>query len=450
MGGNSDCTYSNRFVPLIKTAGTEIPVRFYARFKPKIANYNKTLPPKKREMPMTQAASIAQAKGYSKLLLPSLALSVLSTWLITVAFQLLLIDIAQTFEVQVGTASMMASVGSISGVVFGLLMAFLSVKYNHKLFLLIGLSLTILAAIGFYFAPNFFVLMISNIGVGGGIAIVTAMAYSIIGDVYPLEKRGRAIGATVASVALAFVVGSPIVGIIATFGDWRSVMILLSLPFTIVSLGLAAFVVPNRQKINNPTDSESFYSGCKQAFSGTATVAALLVTVFMFCESAIGYYSVSFFREYFGMTISWGSIFILVGNLIGAVGGAVAGLLVNRVGRKRLGTVTLIVAGLLTLLFTFMPTVEFSAALNIVRFWFSSMTFTAGGALIIEQLPRFRSTMMSLNTAFMNVGMLLASLIAGLMLNVYGYQAVGVVLGSLGILGAVVWIAFVKEPVKKN
>ncbi len=406
--------------------------------------------PKKKEIPMIEAEGMVQTKGYSKLLLPSLALSVLSTWLITVTFQLLLIDIAQTFEVQVGTASMMASVGSISGVFFGLLMAILSVRFNHKLFLLIGLVFTSVAALGFYFAPNFFVLMISNIGVGGGIAIVTAMAYSIIGEVYPLEKRGRAIGVTVASVALAFVVGAPMVGLIASFGDWRSVMILLSLPFTLVSLALSAIVVPNRQQLYNPTKSEPFFTGYKQAFTSTATVAALLVTVLMFCESAIGYYSVSFFREQFGMTISWGSLFILVGNLLGAVGGAVAGLLVNRVGRKRLGTITLIVAGLLTLFFTFMPNVESSAALNIVRFWFSSMTFTAGGALIIEQLPKFRSTMMSLNTAFMNVGMLLASLIAGLTLNVYGYQAVGVVLGSLGVLGAVVWIAFVKEPVKKN
>ena len=399
---------------------------------------------------MTQANSLDQVRGYSKLLLPSLALSVLSTWLITVTFQLLLIDIAQTFEVQVGTASMMASVGSISGVAFGLLMAFLSVKYNHKLLLLVGLSFTILAALGFYFAPNFFVLMISNIGVGGGIAVVTAMVYSIIGDVYPLEKRGRAIGVTVASVALAFVVGAPLVGIIANFGDWRSVMILLSLPFTLVSLGLVALVAPNGQNNNNSVESESFYTGCRKAFSCSATVAALMVTAFMFCESAIGYYSVSFFREQFGMTISWGSIFILVANLIGAIGGAFAGLLVNRIGRKRLGTITLVIAGIITLLFTFLPTVESSAALNIARFWFSSMTFTAGGALIIEQLPKFRSTMMSLNTAFMNVGMLLASLIAGVLLNTYGYQAVGVVLGSLGILGAVVWIAFVKEPVKTS
>jgi predicted MFS family arabinose efflux permease len=95
-----------------------------------------------------------------------------------------------------------------------------------------------------------------------------------------------------------------------------------------------------------------------------------------------------------------------------------------------------------------MPTLELSYGTSILRFWFSTMAFTAGGALIIEQLPKFRSTMVSLNAAFMNLGMLLASLIAGVVLNLYSYQIVGVALGSLGILGAVIWIAFVKEPIK--
>ena len=58
--------------------------------------------------------------AHSRLLLPVLMLSVFSVWLITVTFQLLLIDIAKTFQIQVGTASMVAAVGSISGVAFGL------------------------------------------------------------------------------------------------------------------------------------------------------------------------------------------------------------------------------------------------------------------------------------------------------------------------------------------
>ena len=395
-------------------------------------------------------ASSVKNLDYSRLLLPVLALSALSTWLITVTFQLLMVDIAHSFQIQVGTASMTASVGSISGVVFGLLMAVLCVRYNHKLFLLIGLACTSIATLGYYFAPNFNVLLAANIGVGAGIAMVTAMAYSIIGDVYPLEKRGKAVGVMVAAITLAYLVGGPATALIATFGDWRTATILLSLPFSLVSLTLAAIVIPNRLKTIPSLPKEPFFLGCKQAFSNLSTIAALSVTVLMLCEGAIAYYSVSFFREQFGMTVAWGSTFVLVGSLVGAIGGFVAGLLVNMMGRKRLGTVACVVTGVLTLVFMFMPTAELSAAVSILRYWFAAMTLSAGGSLIIEQLPKFRSTMMSLNTAFMNVGMLLSSLIAGFMLNSYGYQAVGLVLGSLGILGAVVWIALVKEPCTIN
>ncbi len=396
----------------------------------------------------SQANSATEKPGYSRLLLPVLGLSVLSTWLITVTFQILMIDIAQTFSVPVGTASMVASVGSISGVVFGLLMAAVSVRFNHKLLMLLGLVSTGLAAVGFLFSPDFTFVLLSNIGVGAGIAIVTAMAYSIIGDHMPLEKRGRAVGVIVASLTLAYVVGAPAIGVIAEFGGWRSVMTLLSLPFTLVSIALTLLVVPNKRPKQQIETKEPFFEGYKQAFTNKSTVAALLVTMFMLCESAISYYSVSYFREVFNMTVMWGSTFVLIGNILAAIGGFVAGLMVNRVGRKRLGTISLVLAGVVTVVFTFMPTVELSGGLSMVRFFASAMTFTAGGALVIEQLPKFRSTMMSLNTAFMNVGMLLASLIAGLLLNSYGYQMVGLTLGSLGILGAVVWIVLVKEPIK--
>jgi hypothetical protein len=48
--------------------------------------------------------------GLHKLLLPALGLSVFSAWLITVMFQLLLIDIAKTFSINVGIAGQVASI----------------------------------------------------------------------------------------------------------------------------------------------------------------------------------------------------------------------------------------------------------------------------------------------------------------------------------------------------
>jgi DHA1 family inner membrane transport protein len=390
---------------------------------------------------------------HSRLLLPALGLSIMSTWLVTVAFQLLLVDIAHSFNVSVGTAGLTASVGSISGIVFGILIAVLSVRFNHKLFLLIGLCFTCLAALGFFIAPDFALLLVPNIGVGGGIAMVTAMAYSIVGDVYPLNKRGRTIGILVTSQTLAYVIGAPTIGVIAQiFGSWRLVMILLSLPVTLISITLALLVVPNKPNIHTAEEKEPFSVGCKLAFSNRSTFAALAVTMFMLCEGSIGFYAISFFRQQFAMTIDGGAILSLIGAILGAVGGAVSGFLVNRVGRKRLGTITCIITGLLTLSFTFMPNFNLSVGLNLVRYWFSAMTLTAGGSLVLELLPKYRSTMMSLNTAFMNVGMLLASMSAAIVLNPPppNYSALGVTLGSFGLIGAIVWVTMVKEPVKKT
>ncbi len=46
-------------------------------------------------------------------------------------------------------------------------------------------------------------------------------------------------------------------------------------------------------------------------------------------------------------------------------------------------------------------------------------------------------------------GVLLSSLIGGFTLNVYGFQVLGLVLGSLGIVGTIVWVTLVKDPCKQ-
>ena len=166
-----------------------------------------------------------------KLLLPILGLSVFSAWLITVTFQLLLVDIAHTFQIQVGTASFVAAVGSISGVAAGIVMSILSVRINHKLLLLAGLAGTSAAGVVCFFAPNFAIVLISNIGIGAGIAIATAMSYSLIGVFYPFEKRGRAVGYIVAATSLAYVVGAPVVGVLDDIGGVRYDLLLPCLFF---------------------------------------------------------------------------------------------------------------------------------------------------------------------------------------------------------------------------
>ena len=76
----------------------------------------------------TKVVSAQQSNHSYRFLLPVLGLSVFSVWLINVVFQLLLIDIAQTFQVNVGTAGLTAAVSAVSGIAAGLLLSFLSVR----------------------------------------------------------------------------------------------------------------------------------------------------------------------------------------------------------------------------------------------------------------------------------------------------------------------------------
>ena len=387
--------------------------------------------------------------AHGKLLLPALGLAVFSAWLVTVTFELLLINIANSFHVQVGTAGLVAAVGSISGIAAGLLLSVISMRFNHKILLMIGLACTGLAAVNFFLASSFVWLLATNVAVGAGIAFATSMAYSLIGDFYPLEKRGRAIGWIVAATAMAYIIGTPIIGEIAGISGWRAVMILFALPVPLAGLVLSFFAIPSKSNQEvTAVKREPFFEGCRQAVMNRSAVAALFVTMFSMAEGSISFYAISYFRSQFAITIAVSSVVMLVGNVLSAGGGVVAGLFVNRVGRKTLGTFTCLFAALLTLSFTFMPTFNLSWGLTALRFWFAGMSFTAGGSLVIEQLPRFRGTMMSLNTTFMNLGMLLASFAAAFALDLYNYQTLALILGGLGVVGTVIWVVLVRDPCK--
>jgi predicted MFS family arabinose efflux permease len=54
--------------------------------------------------------------------------------------------------------------------------------------------------------------------------------------------------------------------------------------------------------------------------------------------------------------------------------------------------------------------------------------------------------MMSLNSAAMRVGSLLGTSIGGLTIIMYGWRTFGLMLGSIGVLSALIYLFFVNDP----
>ena len=324
-------------------------------------------------------------------------------------------------------AGQVASVSALAGIIAGLIISIFSVRFNPKLFLMIGLISTCLSAVGLFFAPTFDILLIMSAGVGTGIALVTAMAYSFVGDFLPLQKRGRAMGWLVACSTLAYVFGAPVIGLIANNGSWRSVTILVALPFALVSLVLVFFAIPKGSIKHSHSIREPFFAGWKQVFARRSAIACLFVTMFVISEASIAFYTVSFFRSQFSLSVETGALVVLINNCLFALGCIMAGFFINSLGRKPLGIFACSITVLLALTFTFVPNFTLSWVMSSVRFWFVGVAISTLNSLIIEQTSKFRSTMAALNTIFFNVGTLSASITGGMALKFYNYQTMALV-----------------------
>lgn len=104
----------------------------------------------------------------------------------------------------------------------GFLSAFIADRFDRKKFLLVAYVGFTLGTLACGLAPNYFFLLIARslAGVFGGAMGGQLMA--IIGDVIPFQRRGRAMGLTMASFSVASVFGVPFGLFLATELGWHA------------------------------------------------------------------------------------------------------------------------------------------------------------------------------------------------------------------------------------
>jgi len=395
---------------------------------------------------------LAEERSPGRLVLPSLVISYFATSPAGILTGLLLIDIGLTFEVSVGVTGQISTLSYVVAVIFALFMGALSVRFSHKSLLLIGLLFLNISAIGCPLASNFNLMLISYSLNGLALAMVTPMTITLIGEHFPLEKRANAVGWLVAGGSLAYVIGAPVISFIAGIGGWRLAFFAFVLPVSLASLLLAFIGLPPTSSSHQPTSSEGTYlGGFKGVLSNRSATACLSGNVLrMAAFMAVLIYGVSFFRQRFLVSRGFASIIIIGAALCYTLGSLVSGRFIGRVGRKPLTVLTALLAGVFTISFTYVPNLWLSLALNFLGAWFFGMVASASSSLTLEQVPRFRGTMMSLNSAAQSLGSALGTAIGGSMLILFGYEVLASALGALGVVAAVVFHLLTTDPTRKR
>jgi predicted MFS family arabinose efflux permease len=128
----------------------------------------------------------------------------------------------------------------------------------------------------------------------------------------------------------------------------------------------------------------------------------------------------------------------------------VSGLVVNRFGRKTSTVLTAFLAGIFTITYACVLNLWLSLALSLIGSWFFGMVTSAASSLTLEQVPEFRGTMMSIDTAAINLGYALGTALGGLTLLSFDYEGLGIVLGVMGVAAAIVFHFLTTDPTRKR
>ena len=317
-----------------------------------------------------------------------------------------------------------------------------------------GILFIAVCAIGLFLAPTFPIaqLIVPLNGIGSVMIVVTAQTF--IGNSYPLDKKAKAIGWVAAAGTIANAVGSPIIGFMTGIGGWRSVFIWFMLPTAIVSLIFVFLIFP--YNLPDPllkAKKEPFMRGIKQVLTNKSAVACL-VSAFLSNAFVFGsmIFEVTFLRQIFSASPGFAALIgPMAGTAIITVGAIIGGHVVNRVGRKRLTVMALFSAGLLLMLSYFMQDLGIFLALRWTASIFIGISIASASNLMLEQVPSFRGTAMSLNSAFRGVGTAVGISVAGAVLNLFvnptiGFQALGLTVGFFAFAGAIVTLFFARDP----
>ena len=126
------------------------------------------------------------------------------------------------------------------------LMAKLSDRFGRRSIYILDVALFALGSLLVVLSPSFPFLLAGRAIQGFGAGGIFPVASAVIGDTFPPEKRGRALGLIGAVFGLAFIVGPIIGGVLLSLANWKWLFI-INLPIAVVVIVLAIKSLPSRR-----------------------------------------------------------------------------------------------------------------------------------------------------------------------------------------------------------
>jgi predicted MFS family arabinose efflux permease len=373
--------------------------------------------------------------------LASLLLSNYSIYPGTILTSILLVEIAESFDTSIGVVSQIRTMSSVLGFVTAIAIGGLSIRYSSRRLLSAGLLLLSLSCLGSAAATNLGLLFVLYSLNGVATNMVFPMLTSLVGEYYSTDGRARVMGWIGASGGLSYMVGAPIIAYLTSTGGWRLPFIVYAATLPIAALVLILWRLP-------PTPVKAETAGISEGFqtiiSTRSALAALGAVALMGASTqSIYFYSFTYLREVHGASQGQVSLIFSAASLAFLLGSFFCGSFVDKMGVKR----SLIMA--LGLAIFFQGTYPYlslilGGVVIVVGHFFFSLQYSAANTIVLEQVPAYRGSMMSLSSAFSYLGYGLGTAIGGIILTTGGWTSLNLVLSLIGVVAFILYLYLVE------
>jgi DHA1 family multidrug resistance protein-like MFS transporter len=400
----------------------------------------------------------SMGKSPGKRFVPVIVFMVFALNIASLTLTLLTREIGATFfgsdtQATVGITSQLSTIGFAAAVAAGVAMSVLAIRFAHKSLLLAGITLQVMSAAGSFLAPTFLWMQVFFAMEGVGAVLSSVAFITLIGDFVPQSRKAKAVSYITAAVFLATFAGARMIPIVADLGTWRYAYLLLALPFAAAALLASYFGIPSiPHSHQSAVDKEKYVGSFKRVLLNRSAAACLVGGLFF--SGVIGLFAVNFFRQHFWSDLSlslqaqYASYVVMVSTLLFAIGSLVAGRLASRFGVKTLTVVGAFGDGIFIALLFLSPNLWMALVFDWLHVWFAATAGTALACLALDQVPKARGTMMSLQSVFGNIGNTIAPAVGGALLVWSSYQALGFVLGGMSMVASAIILFLAKDPTR--
>ena len=354
-----------------------------------------------------------------------------------------LVQIAREFGTSTGTAGLVVAAYGAPGIAVAMLAGPYSDRIGRKPFLVVGPLIMGVATLAAAFAPSLALIVAARIASGVGAAVIFPNINATIGDTFPYRERGSVLSTTISMNTLASIVGVPIAGIVAELLSWRVSLAIVG------TLAIAAGIVllfrlERAPGQNHEAQIRALYGRILRDRSAVAAIASsFLGALFWFTWVT---YLVVFFQHTFALTEGVASTVALTMGLGVLIGSQVGGRLGDRIGHRRIVAGSVVASGALLLIQTnlALPLVA-TALLNLALSAVIGARFATNQALMSEQVPEARGTMLALSSSVASMAVVAGATVGGLFVDGPGFGPLGLFCFGSAVLSAIIVMRFVVE-----